>query len=114
MVDHTVRVRAAHGPADPERDLTPERLRGRLAEGVTALVAEETDTGAAWRALRRAVTEAGIDCPRDASPALLGSPPADLADGPEPTGFDIPPSSPRARRKHVARRPAACDAPPHA
>lgn len=76
--------------ADPERDLTPERLRGWLAEGVTALVAEETDTGAAWRALRRAVTEAGIDCPRDVSLALLGSPPADLADGPDPTGFDIP------------------------
>ncbi|MDK0523748.1 LacI family DNA-binding transcriptional regulator [Streptomyces sp. ML-6] len=76
--------------ADPERDLTPERLRGWLADGVTAFVAEETDTGDAWRALRRAVGEAGIDCPRDASLALLGSPPADLADGPEPTGFDIP------------------------
>ncbi|MFJ2894971.1 LacI family DNA-binding transcriptional regulator [Streptomyces sp. NPDC087218] len=76
--------------ADPERDLTPERLRGWLADGVTAFVAEETDTGAAWRALRRAVAEAGIDCPRDASLALLGSPPADLADGPEPTGFDVP------------------------
>ncbi|SFY20998.1 LacI family transcriptional regulator [Streptomyces atratus] len=76
--------------ADPERDLTPERLRSWLADGVTAFVAEETDTGAAWRALRRAVAEAGIDCPREASLALLGSPPADLADGPEPTGFDIP------------------------
>ncbi|MEU2671962.1 LacI family DNA-binding transcriptional regulator [Streptomyces sp. NPDC007164] len=76
--------------ADPERDLTPERLRNWLADGVTAFVAEETDTGAAWRALRRAAAAAGIECPRDASLALLGSPPADLADGPEPTGFDIP------------------------
>ncbi|MEV7715299.1 substrate-binding domain-containing protein, partial [Streptomyces sp. NPDC088270] len=49
-----------------------------------------TDTGAAWRALLRAAADAGLDCPRDASLALLGSPPADLADGPEPTGFDIP------------------------
>ncbi|MFD5645457.1 LacI family transcriptional regulator, partial [Streptomyces anulatus] len=32
----------------------------------------------------------GIDCPRDASLALLGSPPPDLADGPVPTGFDVP------------------------
>jgi DNA-binding LacI/PurR family transcriptional regulator len=81
---------AVFGSAGPERDLTPERLRGRLADGVTAFVAEETDTGAAWRALRRGVADARVDCPRDASPALLGSPPADLADGPEPTGFDIP------------------------
>ncbi|MGW1405630.1 LacI family DNA-binding transcriptional regulator [Streptomyces sp. NPDC002403] len=81
---------AVFRPADPERDLTPERLRSWLADGVTAFVAEETGTGAAWRALRRAVAEAGTDCPREASLALLGSPPADLADGPEPTGFDTP------------------------
>lgn len=76
--------------ADPERELTPQRLRDWLADGVTVFVAEETDTGAAWRALRRAAAGAGIECPRDASLALLGSPPADLADGPEPTGFDVP------------------------
>ncbi|MFC9859535.1 MULTISPECIES: LacI family DNA-binding transcriptional regulator [unclassified Streptomyces] len=76
--------------ADPERELTSAWLHARLAEGVTAFVAEETDTGAAWRALRDAVRDAGLACPRDVSLALLGSPPADLADEPEPTGFDIP------------------------
>ncbi|MET9218743.1 LacI family DNA-binding transcriptional regulator [Streptomyces sp. NPDC003300] len=76
--------------AAPERELTPERLRGWLAEGVTAFVAEETDTGSAWRALRGAARAAGIEAPRDASLALLGSPPPDLAGEPVPTGFDIP------------------------
>lgn len=76
--------------ADPQRDLTPERLGRWLAEGVTAFVAEETDTGAAWRALRAAVDEAGLTCPDDLSLALLGSPPPDLVEGPQPTGFDIP------------------------
>ncbi|MEU8705603.1 LacI family DNA-binding transcriptional regulator [Streptomyces sp. NPDC048565] len=76
--------------ADPARTLTPERLRQWLAEGVTAFVAEETDSGAAWRSLTTAASEAGLDCPRDLSLALLGSPPPDLAGAPEPTGFDIP------------------------
>lgn len=76
--------------ADPERELTPERLRGWVADGVTAFVAEETDTGAAWRALSAAAREAGLDCPRDVSLAVLGSPPPDLAHEPQPTGFDIP------------------------
>ncbi|WP_405825636.1 LacI family DNA-binding transcriptional regulator [Streptomyces sp. NBC_00838] len=76
--------------ADPEHDLTAARLRGWLDDGVTAFVAEETDTGDAWRALHGAAHFVGIDCPRDASLALLGSPPPDLSDGPVPTGFDIP------------------------
>ncbi|MFD5629103.1 LacI family DNA-binding transcriptional regulator [Streptomyces sp. NPDC127072] len=76
--------------ADPQRDLTPERLRAWADEGVTAFVAEETDTGAAWRGLLTAVRGAGLDCPSEVSLALLGSPPADLADEREPTGFDIP------------------------
>ncbi|MEV0091146.1 LacI family DNA-binding transcriptional regulator [Streptomyces sp. NPDC050738] len=75
---------------DPEKDLTVSRLRAWMAEGVTAFVAEETDTGAAWRALRAAVASAGLDCPGEVSLALLGSPPADMTAGPEPTGFDIP------------------------
>ncbi|WP_461029065.1 LacI family DNA-binding transcriptional regulator, partial [Streptomyces sparsus] len=41
--------------ADPAVELTPERVRNWLADGVTAFVAEETDTGAAWRALLAAV-----------------------------------------------------------
>ncbi|MGW2050651.1 LacI family DNA-binding transcriptional regulator [Streptomyces sp. NPDC001858] len=76
--------------ADPQRDLTPERLRAWTDDGVTAFVAEETDTGAAWRGLHSAVREAGLDCPADVSLALLGSPPSDLAGEPVPTGFDIP------------------------
>ncbi|MFD3922716.1 LacI family DNA-binding transcriptional regulator [Streptomyces sp. NPDC058595] len=76
--------------ADPEHDLTAARLRGWLDDGVTAFVAEETDTGDAWRALHGAAHFVGIDCPRDASLALLGSPPPDLSDGPVPTGFDTP------------------------
>ncbi|GAA1165819.1 LacI family DNA-binding transcriptional regulator [Streptomyces hebeiensis] len=76
--------------ADPARTLSPERLRAWLDDGVTALVAEETDTGCPWRALRSAVDEAGLDCPGELSLALLGSPPADLAAEPVPTGFDIP------------------------
>jgi hypothetical protein len=46
---------------------------------VTAFVAEETDTGAAWRGLLSTVREAGLDCPTEVSLALLGSPPSDLA-----------------------------------
>ncbi|PXY23047.1 transcriptional regulator [Prauserella coralliicola] len=79
-------VRAAH----PAEEITPAWLRDRYAEGVTAFVAEETDTGAAWRALLAAVEGAGLDAPSDVSLALLGSPPADLAGRPQPTGFDIP------------------------
>ncbi|MFJ7055372.1 LacI family DNA-binding transcriptional regulator [Streptomyces albidoflavus] len=76
--------------ADPRCELSAERLRGWLDEGVTAFVAEETDTGDAWRALCDAARDAGVDCPRDASLALLGSPPPDLAGDPVPTGFDVP------------------------
>ncbi|MFE2459228.1 LacI family DNA-binding transcriptional regulator [Streptomyces sp. NPDC059402] len=75
---------------DPRGDLTADRVRAWVADGVTAFVAEETDTGAAWRALRAAVDAAGLHCPGEVSLALLGSPPADLADEPAPMGFDIP------------------------
>ncbi|MEV8319911.1 LacI family DNA-binding transcriptional regulator [Streptomyces sp. NPDC059900] len=76
--------------ADPERALGAEQLRQWVAQGVTAFVAEETDSGAAWRALTTAARDAGLDCPGDISLAVLGSPPPDLADMPLPTGFDIP------------------------
>jgi DNA-binding LacI/PurR family transcriptional regulator len=76
--------------ADPAAAITPAWVRERYAEGVTAFIAEETDTGAAWRALLAAVEGAGLGVPADVSLALLGSPPADLAGQPEPTGFDIP------------------------
>jgi DNA-binding LacI/PurR family transcriptional regulator len=76
--------------ADLMAALTGDRLRDWLADGVTAFVAEETDTGNAWRALRRAARDAGVEAPRDASLALLGSPPADLAEAAVATGFDVP------------------------
>ncbi|WP_317986052.1 LacI family DNA-binding transcriptional regulator [Streptomyces sp. 5-10] len=76
--------------ADPARELTAGRVRALVADGVSAFVAEETDTGAAWRALNAAVREAGLSCPGDVSLGLLGSPPADLAARPVPMGFDIP------------------------
>ncbi|NEB81223.1 LacI family transcriptional regulator [Streptomyces sp. SID14478] len=76
--------------ADPVRELTPQRVRELVDGGVTAFVAEETDTGSAWRALNAAVRAAGLSCPGDVSLGLLGSPPADLAGEPAPMGFDIP------------------------
>ncbi|MDT0266644.1 LacI family DNA-binding transcriptional regulator [Streptomyces sp. DSM 44915] len=79
-----VRLRA------PAEELTADWVVAQRAAGVTAFVAEETDTGAAWRALRGAVARAGLRAPDEVSLALLGSPPPDLpADG-EATGFDIP------------------------
>ncbi|WP_375546780.1 LacI family DNA-binding transcriptional regulator [Streptomyces gossypii] len=76
--------------AEPAAQITAERIRAWRAEGITAFVAEETDTGGAWRALLGAVGAAGLTAPEHLSLALLGSPPADLAAGPEPTGFDVP------------------------
>ncbi len=75
--------------AEPAVEITVEWLRAQLAAGVTAFVAEETDTCAAWRALLKAVEEAQLTAPEDLSLALLGSPPTDMAH-PEPTGFSIP------------------------
>lgn len=76
--------------ATPATDIDAGWIRARLAEGVTAFVAEEADTGAAWRGLHAAVRDAHLTAPRDLSLALLGSPPADLAGEPQPTGFDTP------------------------
>ncbi|EGX55976.1 transcriptional regulator [Streptomyces zinciresistens K42] len=76
--------------SDPAGEVTAERVRALVADGVSAFVAEETDTNAAWRALSGAVREAGLDCPGQVSLGLLGSPPPDLAGAPVPMGFDIP------------------------
>ncbi|MER8162170.1 LacI family DNA-binding transcriptional regulator [Streptomyces sp. NPDC094472] len=76
--------------ADPAGEVTAERVRALVEDGVTAFVAEETDTGAAWRALDAAVREAGLGCPGDVSLGLLGGPPPDLAAAPVPMGFDVP------------------------
>jgi DNA-binding LacI/PurR family transcriptional regulator len=75
---------------DPVAELTADRVRALVTDGVTAFVAEETDTGAAWRAVSGAVRAAGLSCPQDVSLALLGSPPPDLAREPVPMGFDVP------------------------
>lgn len=82
--------RAVFRSADPASEVTAARIRAWHRQGVTAFVAEETDTGDAWRALRAAVAEAGLGCPGDVSLAVLGSPPPDLAGEPVPMGFDIP------------------------
>lgn len=74
----------------PAAEITPDWVRAQVAGGITAFVAEETDTGAAWRQLLAAVDGAGLDVPGEISLALLGSPPADLAGRPRPTGFDVP------------------------
>jgi DNA-binding LacI/PurR family transcriptional regulator len=66
-------------------------------EGVTAVVVEETDTGAAFTALTRALERAGLSCPDDLSLAVLGTPPSS---GPVPspvTGFEVP-------RREMGRR----------
>lgn len=49
-------------------------LREWRAAGVTAVVVEQTDTGAALDGLGAAVDRAGLRCPEDLSLALLGAP----------------------------------------
>jgi DNA-binding LacI/PurR family transcriptional regulator len=58
------------------RDVDAALLRGWLRDGVTAVVVEETDTGAAFEAVAAAVAEAGLSCPDDLSLAVLGRPPS--------------------------------------
>jgi DNA-binding LacI/PurR family transcriptional regulator len=70
-------------------DLTAATLAGWRTEGVTALVVEETDTGAVFHATQRALRSAGISVPADVSLAVLGRPPGDQP-GPEISGFEVP------------------------
>ncbi|MDQ3789714.1 MAG: LacI family transcriptional regulator [Actinomycetota bacterium] len=67
--------------------LPTDTVRSWLADGVTAIVVEETDTGAAYTAVRRALTAAGLSTPDDVSLAVLGRPPGAA---PEVTGFEVP------------------------
>ncbi|TDQ46367.1 LacI family DNA-binding transcriptional regulator [Actinorugispora endophytica] len=78
-------------------DITAERVRAWRAEGVTALVTEETDTAAALSALTGAVEAAGLDCPRDVSLAVLGDPPASGSAFAHISGFTVP-------RREMGRR----------
>lgn len=50
----------------------PVPIREWLDEGVTAVVVEGTDTGAAHRAVRAAIDQAGLSTPDDLSLAVLG------------------------------------------
>ncbi|MEU8638887.1 LacI family DNA-binding transcriptional regulator [Amycolatopsis sp. NPDC048633] len=70
-------------------DLDAASVRRWLADGVTALVVEETDTGAVFHATWRALGEAGISVPGDVSLAVLGRPPEGTP-GPVISGFEVP------------------------
>jgi DNA-binding LacI/PurR family transcriptional regulator len=80
-------------------DLAPDRLGGWLAEGVTALVVEATDTQTAANALRVAAASAELACPRDFSLAMLGEEVYPPPDGPVVAGFAVP-------RREMGRRAA--------
>ncbi|GAB1513349.1 LacI family DNA-binding transcriptional regulator [Actinophytocola sp. KF-1] len=67
--------------------LTTGEVRSWVADGVTAVVVEETDTGAAYTAVRGALAAAGLTVPDDVSLAVLGRPPGSA---PEVTGFEVP------------------------
>ncbi|MEV6822516.1 LacI family DNA-binding transcriptional regulator [Nocardiopsis dassonvillei] len=71
-----------------------ELLRRWLTEGVTAVVVEQTDTGAALDGLAAAVDRAGLRCPDDLSLALLGAPTGNRGRAPGGGaaygGFDAP------------------------
>jgi DNA-binding LacI/PurR family transcriptional regulator len=70
-----------------------ELLRQWVAEGVTAVVVEETDTGELSAALFEALAAAGLTAPGDLSVAALGRPKG----RPEVSGFDVP-------RRELGRR----------
>jgi len=67
--------------------LPADAVRSWLGEGVTAIVVEETDTGAAYTTVRGAIDAAGLSIPDDLSLAVLGRPPGAA---PEVTGFEVP------------------------
>lgn len=70
-------------------DLAAADVTAWLEDGVTALVVEETDTGAVFHATWRALREAGVSVPGDVSLAVLGRPPG-APPGPEISGFEVP------------------------
>jgi DNA-binding LacI/PurR family transcriptional regulator len=70
-------------------DLDAAAITRWLDDGVTALVVEETDTGAVFQATWEALRAAGVSVPGDVSLAVLGRPPAGVA-GPVVSGFEVP------------------------
>jgi DNA-binding LacI/PurR family transcriptional regulator len=69
-------------------ELDPGTARGWVRAGVTAVVVEGTDTGAAHAAVRRAIDAAGLSTPDDLSLAVLGGPAAVGSGG--VSGFEVP------------------------
>lgn len=71
-------------------DVDTGRLRAWLDAGVTAIVAEETDTDIAVSAVECAARSAGLRCPDDFSLALLGDRVGRSPGLPALSGFAIP------------------------
>jgi DNA-binding LacI/PurR family transcriptional regulator len=78
-------------------DLGSARIHAWHRAGVTAVVVEETDTGAAFEAVTGAVFAAGLSYPADLSLAVLGRPPVRTGPGPVISGFEVP-------RREMGRR----------
>jgi DNA-binding LacI/PurR family transcriptional regulator len=71
-------------------EVTADWVRSEVAAGVTAFVTEATDTSVVARAVTRAITAAGLGCPRDVSLAMLGEYVVQPAGEPITTGFAVP------------------------
>ncbi|MEV7096228.1 LacI family DNA-binding transcriptional regulator [Amycolatopsis sp. NPDC051045] len=88
--DRGVRTAAAETGLEVRTDGPgPGAIHRWLDEGVTALLVEETETGAVFDATQQALRAAGVSVPGDLSLAVLGRPPAGTA-GPEISGFEVP------------------------
>ncbi|MEV6921582.1 LacI family DNA-binding transcriptional regulator [Amycolatopsis sp. NPDC051106] len=70
-------------------DLDAAAITRWLDDGVTALVVEETDTGAVFQAIWQGLRAAEVSVPDDVSLAVLGRPPAGV-EGPVVSGFEVP------------------------
>ncbi|MGH3342802.1 MAG: LacI family DNA-binding transcriptional regulator [Carbonactinosporaceae bacterium] len=81
-------------------EVTGDVLRAWLDSGITAIIAESTDTLAAARAVRSAADARGLRTPADFSFALAGEQVARNESDPEITGF----RSPRRQMGHEAIR----------
>lgn len=70
-------------------DVSADRLRSWLADGVTAILAEETDANVALNSIVAAAAAAGLRFPRDCSLAVFGDPHSRPGD-PVFSGFAVP------------------------
>jgi DNA-binding LacI/PurR family transcriptional regulator len=85
-----LRPQAAQVVRTDGADIDPDRLRGWLADGITAIVAEETDTDIALNAIESAARAARLRYPDDFSLALLGNRVDRSAGLPVLSGFSVP------------------------